>query len=175
MCVFIWSSAAKNEYLRAKDKKTRRNSMKKFLATFCAGAMAVTAIAASATSAGASPFQMRAPTVTNDVVDVQYRRDNRRDARRGFYRQGNYHYYNGHRGHRERRAGYRQHNGFWFPPAAFIAGAIIGGAIASPPAVRPASNAHVQWCYNRYRSYRASDNTFQPYSGPRQLCHSPYR
>ncbi len=65
--------------------------MKKFLATFCAGAMAVTAIAASATSAGASPFQLRAPTVTNDVVDVQYRRDNRRDARRGFYRQGNYH------------------------------------------------------------------------------------
>ncbi|MBZ9684006.1 BA14K family protein [Mesorhizobium sp. B2-5-9] len=36
------------------------------------------------------------------------------------------------------------------------------------------SNAHVQWCYNRYRSYRAYDNTFQPYNGPRQQCWSPY-
>lgn len=37
------------------------------------------------------------------------------------------------------------------------------------------SSAHVQWCYNRYRSYRAWDNTFQPYYGPRQQCYSPYR
>jgi hypothetical protein len=36
------------------------------------------------------------------------------------------------------------------------------------------SNAHVQWCYNRYRSYRSWDNTFQPYNGPRQQCYSPY-
>ncbi|QPC92350.1 BA14K family protein [Mesorhizobium sp. INR15] len=36
------------------------------------------------------------------------------------------------------------------------------------------SSAHVQWCYNRYRSYRAFDNTFQPYNGPRQQCWSPY-
>ncbi|QKD03258.1 BA14K family protein [Mesorhizobium loti] len=36
------------------------------------------------------------------------------------------------------------------------------------------SNAHVQWCYNRYRSYRSWDNTFQPYGGPRQQCYSPY-
>ena len=36
------------------------------------------------------------------------------------------------------------------------------------------SSTHVQWCYNRYRSYRAYDNTFQPYNGPRQQCYSPY-
>ncbi len=35
-------------------------------------------------------------------------------------------------------------------------------------------NAHVNWCYNRYRSYRAYDNTFQPYYGPRRQCVSPY-
>jgi hypothetical protein len=35
-------------------------------------------------------------------------------------------------------------------------------------------SAHVQWCYDRYRSYRAWDNTFQPYNGPRQQCYSPY-
>ena len=39
---------------------------------------------------------------------------------------------------------------------------------------RSEGNAHVRWCYNRYRSYRAWDNTFQPYNGPRQQCYSPY-
>jgi hypothetical protein len=36
------------------------------------------------------------------------------------------------------------------------------------------SRAHVNWCENRYRSYRAWDNTFQPYHGPRKQCWSPY-
>lgn len=36
------------------------------------------------------------------------------------------------------------------------------------------SRAHVNWCENRYRSYRAWDNTFQPYEGPRRQCWSPY-
>ncbi|PAQ07240.1 BA14K family protein [Mesorhizobium temperatum] len=36
------------------------------------------------------------------------------------------------------------------------------------------SSAHVQWCYDRYRSYRAWDNTFQPHYGPRRQCISPY-
>ena len=35
-------------------------------------------------------------------------------------------------------------------------------------------SAHVQWCYNRYRSYSEYDNTFQPYDGPRRQCYSPY-
>lgn len=148
--------------------------MKKLFLTLCAGAMAMTAVAATAPGVGAAPLQLRPAAPSTDVENVQYRHQ----ARRGFYRHGGHGYYNGHRGWRDRRAGYRYHNGFWFPPAAFIAGAIIGGAIASPPvvrqAVRPAGNAHVRWCYDRYRSYRASDNSFQPYSGPRQQCYSPY-
>jgi len=36
------------------------------------------------------------------------------------------------------------------------------------------SSAHIEWCYNRYRSYRAYDNTFQPYNGLRRQCWSPY-
>ena len=36
------------------------------------------------------------------------------------------------------------------------------------------SSAHVRWCYDRYRSYRAWDNTFQPNYGPRKQCWSPY-
>ncbi|MGI2036109.1 BA14K family protein [Rhizobium panacihumi] len=60
----------------------------------------------------------------------------------------------------------------------FAAGAIIGGALAQPrqaPARRyVGGSSHVTWCYNRYRSYRAYDNTFQPYNGPRQRCYSPF-
>lgn len=86
-------------------------------------------------------------------------------------------YWRGHRGYRDHRPGYRRHGDFWFPPAAFIAGAILGGALnAQEPPVRyrPRGNDHVTWCFNRYRSYRASDNTYQPYNGPRRQCQSPY-
>ncbi len=58
---------------------------------------------------------------------------------------------------------------------AFAAGAIISGALANdrpPPAAY--GNAHVNWCSQRYRSYRAYDNTWQPYNGPRRQCVSPY-
>ncbi|MBX5047036.1 BA14K family protein [Rhizobium lentis] len=36
------------------------------------------------------------------------------------------------------------------------------------------AGAHERWCYARYRSYRAFDNTFQPYYGPRRQCIGPY-
>ncbi len=95
---------------------------------------------------------------------------------RGWRGGNNWAYYNGHRGYRYYRPGYRYYNNFWFPGAAFATGAIIGGIIAnSQPAYRyGGGSAHERWCYNRYRSYRAWDNTFQPYNGPRQQCYSPY-
>lgn len=111
--------------------------------------------------------------------DRRERRADRREAR--FEQRGNWWYYNGHRGYRERRDGYRYYNGFWFPAGAFLAGALITGAIASQPSVtviHRGGSAHTEWCYNRYRSYRAWDNTFQPYSDgrytPREQCYSPY-
>ncbi|KOF13602.1 hypothetical protein AC244_30670 [Ensifer adhaerens] len=99
--------------------------------------------------------------------------------RPGWHGGGGYRYgwYNGHRGYRGYRDGYRRHNdGWWYPLAAFGAGAIIGGAIAAPPRrVESGVNPrHSNWCYDRYRSYRAWDNSFQPYGGPRQPCYSPY-
>ena len=108
--------------------------------------------------------------------DRNWNRSNR-NWNRGFERRGGYAYYRGHRGYRDYRPGYRRHGDFWFPPAAFIAGAIIGGALANQapaPRYRGGGSAHVEWCYARYRSYRDSDNTFQPYNGPRRQCHSPY-
>jgi hypothetical protein len=96
------------------------------------------------------------------------RREDRRDFRRAV-RRGNYWYYNGYRGYDRYRPGYRRYGDFWYPSAAF------GIVIETRPAVRVRSgSAHVEWCYDRYRSYRAYDNTFQPYEGPRRQCYSPY-
>lgn len=144
--------------------------------------LGATAIAALMTFGGISPtlalpFSASAPSATSggDVLTVQMRH-NRRDRRHhrrggGFERRGESYYYHGHRGYRHSRPGYRQYNGYWFPSAAFVAGAIIGGAASSAAS---GGNAHVQWCSNQYRSYRVSDDTFQPYNGPRQRCASPY-
>ena len=81
---------------------------------------------------------------------------------------------NGHRGYRDYHSGYRRHGDYWYPLAAFATGALITGAIVNNQNRVYRGDAHVQWCYNRYRSYRAYDNTFQPYNGPRQQCYSPY-
>jgi hypothetical protein len=95
--------------------------------------------------------------------------------RRGFYAVGGVWYYNGHRGFVVARPGYRYYRGYWFPAAAFAAGAAAGAAIAAPPApYRRLAAAHIAWCYETYRSYRAWDNSYQPYHGPRRQCWSPY-
>lgn len=150
--------------------------MKKLLSMFCAAAVAITGVSATASAVSAAPTITRSAPVFDtgsNLIEVQNRRDRRSVHRRGFYRQNNHAYYNGHRGYRERRPGYRQRNGYWFPAGAFIAGAIIGSTTANASANRlPA--AHVNWCQNRYRSYRVYDNSFQPYNGPRLQCASPY-
>ncbi|RWX77186.1 BA14K family protein [Neorhizobium lilium] len=108
-----------------------------------------------------------APQVSSDqgVTDVQYRRP---QERRGWY--------NGHRGYRDRRPGYRQHNGMWFPLAAFGAGALIGGAVAADrDRGSNYGSRHYAWCENQYRTYRASDNTFVASGGVRRSCVSPFR
>ena len=129
--------------------------MKKIVSIASAGLMSAVLGLTAMPAAQAMPLIKTAPHQVSDAEPVQYRR-----APRGA-RQW--------RGHR----GYRRHSdGWWYPLAAFSAGAIIGGAIASQP--RVSGKSHVQWCYDRYRSYRASDNTFQPYNGPRQQCRSPY-
>jgi len=67
-------------------------------------------------------------------------------------------------------------------PLGYWGGGYYGGydpyyaaPIYRPRVYRRVGSAHVEWCYDRYRSYRAWDNTFQPYHGPRQQCYSPYR
>lgn len=37
------------------------------------------------------------------------------------------------------------------------------------------AGAHEEWCFDRYRSYRVEDNSYQPFDGgPRRACRSPY-
>ncbi len=81
--------------------------MKKTIAAVCAAVLALTSIGATMAPAQAAPYHNPPPR---------------------FEQHGTYAMYNGHRGYRIRHPGYRQYNGYWFPPSAFI-GAAIGGAI----------------------------------------------
>ena len=134
-------------------------------------ATALSAIIAitSVVPVGAMPIP-QPRSYTTPVETVQYR-----DRRGHWDRPGHWH---GHRGYRHERPGYRRHSdGWWYPLAAFGLGAAIGGMLAAPPPPPPAYRVHSRheaWCYNRYRSYRASDNTYQPNRGPRKQCISPY-
>ncbi|MHA6684205.1 BA14K family protein [Mesorhizobium sp. A556] len=115
--------------------------------------------------------QMTTSGVQPDFQTIQYKKRLKKRPRHqsNANRRG---HWKGYTGRRDRRRDYRRHSdGFWYPLAAFGLGAAIGGVIANQP---QRGNAHVQWCYGQYRSYRASDNTFQPYNGPRKQCYSPY-
>lgn len=144
--------------------------MKKVMISLFAAISAFTFVAPTS---AAPVFVPATPLISSDVINVQHRSDRRYSNR--IERRGGHTYYRGHRGYRHARPGYRRHGDYWFPPAAFALGAIIGGAIASqPPARAGRADPHLQWCYGKYLSYRSSDNTFQPYNGPRRQCISPY-
>ena len=160
--------------------------MKTLLSGMCAAALGATFAVTSVAPLNAAPiFVPKAQTAQPDVIQVQDgMRWRKRNSRKGgnvnenwrgnnFRRDGNYAWYNGKRGYRYKRAGYRYYNGFWFPAGTFIAGAVIGGAIANSNNYSGGS-AHVAWCRDHYRSYRERDNTFQPNNGPRRQCNSPY-
>lgn len=62
---------------------------------------------------------------------------------------------------------------------AIIGSIIIGAIIANQNRHRHVrrvyrGSAHEHWCHRRFRSYRAWDNTYQPYHGRRRQCISPY-
>lgn len=138
---------------------------RKLLKTGMAGCLATATLCASFTlPANALPIAPKINSTAQNglVTDAQVRFD--------FYFRGGRPYYNGHRGYRYRRPGWRRYNGWWFPPNAF--GVYRPRRYAPPP--RGLSRAHYRYCYNRYRSYRAYDNTFQPYHGRRRQCRSPY-
>lgn len=143
--------------------------------TLTAGAMSALIFATSIVPAGAVVMPLVKGAQLSVVEQAQYR-DRDRDGRRWDRdRDDRRHYYRGHRGSREYRRGYRRHSdGWWYPLAAFGAGAIIGGAINQSGSAGGLSSRHVQWCSDRYRTYRASDDTYVPRVGVRARCNSPY-
>ncbi len=60
------------------------------------------------------------------------------------------------------------------------AAASTPGGIASDEVQTPSAEAemlaaaHLDWCFDRYRSYRPEDNSYRPYGGGRAFCESPY-
>lgn len=137
------------------------------------GVAAVAATLAVATAIPLNAAPLTAPSVPQASSPLILAQSGRGDGDR-FERRGGDRFYRGHRGSREYRRGYRRgDDGWWYPLAAFGLGAAIGSMAAQPRAT-PSGSAHVDWCYSRYRSYRASDNTFQPTNGPRRQCNSPY-
>ena len=130
-------------------------------------AVALAAAVSSVAPASALPLTVPSAAVeaSGDVTNVQY-------GRRGYWVQGGYGYYNGHRGYRYARPGWRSHNGWWFPPAAFALGVIIGQGVQ--PGYRQLPNRHYRWCASTYNSYRRSDNTYRHNYGGRRTCRSPY-
>ena len=158
--------------------------MKRLLTTATVTVLSALLAISSFDPAVAGPIQaMVQPAATqasgqpSSIIDVQYRHHDRRyrPHHRPHYRPGYrpHHrtgYWHGYRGYHYARPGYRRYSdGWWYPLAAFTAGAIIGGAVAHPPR----GSAHARWCASRYKTYRASDNTYQPTNGPRRQCVSP--
>lgn len=146
--------------------------MHKTISTICAAvALAVTftafpANAASIQYGGGAQLQNAQFSFGFSTGDRGFRDDR-------FQRRGSYYYYNGHRGYRDRRAGFRFYNGFWFPNSAFSFGFSVRGDRDWDRGGRSWAR-HVDWCEDRYRSYDVRSNTFQPYRGGRQECVSPY-
>ncbi|OHV77991.1 BA14K family protein [Ensifer sp. LCM 4579] len=138
--------------------------------------------------AGAFPIMPAAKTEATDVQRVQFpyeRGEDRKDGRcrnpgcyRWDHRHGRYRDYRHHHrySYRDRYRHRHHHHGSNFGAVigGLAAGALIGGLLAQPRYYGGGGSAHTRWCYARYRSYRAYDNTFQPYHGPRRACISPY-
>lgn len=144
--------------------------MKGLISILRASAIAMAAGAMLATPVSAAPYRV-GPDIVSSAGPVQLVAA-RPPFRRGIYERGGRYYYGSYRVYRYPHRGYHYYDGWWIPPALFFGGLILGGVIANAP--RNMSQAHIRWCYRHYRSYRESDNTFQPYHGPRRQCVSPY-
>lgn len=146
-----------------------------------AGLLAVGLFAGMATPLAAGPMptpQAVAPAAGVTLVRDSWAGDpprnwrrHHRDWRRGHWRHGDRHWrrhwrHNGWR-HRHHYRGSGLYFGLGLVPS-------YNYYVAPRRHYRSGSSAHVRWCYDRYRSYRAWDNTFQPYNGPRRQCYSPY-
>lgn len=122
--------------------------------------------------AGIATPQAKMPGV-EEVRDRRWKkRSHNRHSWRNDHRRNHRYSHNRHWRYNDRY--HHRHNYAGAIIGGLAAGAIIGGLANAQPRAYYGGNSHTSWCYNRYRSYRAYDNTYQPYYGPRRLCVSPY-
>lgn len=157
-----------------------------------------TVILSLVTALTSVPPAMAFPTVAVPKIEVQEAQPVQYRRYRGGYNRGYRGGYRGYRGHSHHNGD----DDWAWALGGLATGAIIGGLLAQPRYYGPSyydegyygptyyrphyyaprynrqvysgGNAHTGWCYARYQSYRAYDNTFQPFNGPRQACVSPY-
>jgi hypothetical protein len=144
------------------------------------GAIALFSMSLSTTPASAQtaidPWASVAPHQSELVQTVDY---HRRGVRPRYDRR-----YHGSR-YRSPRGEYRYRytDGYYYANPWWALGLGLGAVIAPEPVrpgrVRPVaphrSSAHVEWCFDRYRSYNARSDTFTGYDGVVRRCRSPYR
>lgn len=124
----------------------------------------------SGVPAFAAPAFVQRPAISGDlstsnngqVEKVEWRHHRNWGRHHRYYRDHHRRYY------RDRHYHRRHHNNAGAILGGLAAGAIIGGALAAPRTRTYTS--HQAYCASKYRSYRASDNTYQPYHGPRRQC-----
>lgn len=162
----------------------------KLISTLCATALTAAMAMTSFAPAQAAPIVVPvAPAASSDVTPVDGTSwTGGRDGGsywqpRRYFRDRNG--WNNNR-HGWRRDGWNRNGGYYRDRnlggaviGGLITGAIVGGVLNnSGPVYRDrvyrGGNAHVQWCYDRYRTYRASDNTYVPRVGQRAYCNSPF-
>ena len=138
-------------------------------------AAAVMALGLLAQPANATPVGPSVSIgISSDVTPVHYRHGRRAHPHYGHVRR--------HHPHHNRRKGTRTSIGVQFdfgPRYRYRPGTVIRsdpyyGYRTAPRVLRNYGARHHAWCDGRYRSYRSSDGTFQPYRGPRRRCNSPY-
>ena len=136
------------------------------------GALAIPAGTASA-AITYLPNQLSMTESDGLLQQVDHRRGHRFLKRKGGVywdrrRHGERYRYRSHR-HRHYYDGYYYSTPWWL----FTAPLVIGGTYAAGRHYH-GGDRHVQWCYDRYRSYNARTNTWVSYSGEVRQCISPY-
>ncbi|TPJ54518.1 BA14K family protein [Mesorhizobium sp. B2-6-1] len=131
-------------------------------------------IASMAAPTWAMPVGALRPSVSDTVTNIDLRRPSRHRPGHGVrpphHRPPHYRPSRPPRHHRHSR------NNSGAVAAGLIGGMLLGGMAISAARQHNHSawNNHVNWCSQRYRSYRVSDNSWQPYNGPRRQCISPF-
>lgn len=131
---------------------TRASSMKDLFRAVGAVTIAITLVSASIAPVSAAPWDFLDGTFGNDG-----------DGSGSIEEHNDRFYYTGQHG----VDGHKPHEVWIYPYSLFT-------EKKRPREDDQSARAHIAWCSDHYRTYRRSDNSFQPQRGEREECRSPY-